>query len=159
MREVVDQAVQDGQGLVAAVQPHMDVDAVNDHLPSPPLGPVDELGVTRLVRHRLQLRRAERVAARAEQLHAHGIGDFADGGDGAAEVFFGFGSGLADPRDQFHGVEQQFLLDVRVFVVFVEFRVPGGHAAEHLVGYGSELARLPVHQCKLPLNTEGRLPR
>ena len=90
MREVVDQAVQHGEHLVPPVQPHMDVDAVDHHLPAPPLGAVDQLGVAGLVRDRLQLGRAERVAAGAEDLHAHGIGDFADGGKGPAQVLLGF---------------------------------------------------------------------
>ena len=125
MREVVDQAVQDGQDLVPAVEADVDVDAVDDHLPAPPLGAVDELGVALLVRHRLQLRRAERMAAGAEDLDAHGVGDFPDRGQRAAQVRLGFGHGGADAGDELHGVQQQFLLDVRVLVVLVEFGVRG----------------------------------
>jgi len=123
MREVVDQAVQHGQRLVAAVQADVDVHTVDDHLPAPPLGAVDQLGITGLVRHRLQLRRAERVASGAKEFHAHGIGDFADGGQGTAEVLLGFSGGLADAGHQFNRVQEQFLLDVGMLVVIIEFRV------------------------------------
>jgi len=111
----------------------MYVDAVDHQLASPPLGAVDQLGVPRLVRDGLELRRAEGVAAGGEHFHAHGIGDFADRGEGPAEVLLGFGGCFADAGHEFHGVEQQFLLDVRVFVVLVQLRVLGGYTAQHLV--------------------------
>jgi hypothetical protein len=63
------------------------------------------------------------MAACAEYLHSHGVGHFADGGEGAAEVLFGFLDRFADSSDEFHRVQEQFALDVGVFVVFVEVRM------------------------------------
>ena len=154
MREVVDQAVQHGEDLVPAVESDVDVDAVDDHLPAPPLGAVDQLGVAFLVRDGLQLRRAEGVAAGAEDLHAHRVRDFADGGKGPAQVRLRFGDGVADPGDELHRVQQQFLLDVRVLVVLVELGMLGGDAAEHLVRHRGQFAGLRVDQGELPFHTK-----
>ena len=41
-----------------------------------------------------------------------------------------------------------------MFVVFVQFGVFGGDAAEHLVGHGGQFAGLAVHQRQLPFHTK-----
>jgi hypothetical protein len=158
MREVVDQAVQHRKDLVPAVQSDVDVDAVDDHLPAPPLRPVDELRVAFLISHGLQLGRAERMAPGAEDLHAHGVGDLADRGQRTVQVGFRLRHGGADSGDEFHGVQQQLLLDVRVLVVLVEFGMPGSDSAEHLVRHGGQLAGLGVDERQLPFHAKSRLP-
>ena len=154
VREVVHQAVQDGEDLVAAVEADVHVDAVDDHLAAPPLGAVNELGVAGLVRHGLQLRRAEGVASGAEDLDAHGIGDVTDRREGTAQVRFGLGHGVADPGDQLHRVQQQLLLDVRVLVVLIQLGMPGGHTAEDLVGHRGQLPGFRVDQGEFPFHTK-----
>ena len=65
-----------------------------------------------------------------------------------------FASGFADAGDQLHGVQQEFLLDVGVFVVLVKLGVIGGDAAQHLVGHGGQFTGLAVHQGQLPFHTK-----
>ncbi len=109
--EVVDQCVEHGHGLVPAIEPDVNVDAVDDHLAAPPLRAVDELRVALLVRDRLEARRAERVAARGEELDADAVRDAADGRHGGGEVRLGLGHGGVDVRDEFDRVEEQLLVD------------------------------------------------
>ncbi|MCY1231805.1 hypothetical protein D9M72_442660 [compost metagenome] len=154
MREVVHQAVQHRQDFVAAVQAHMDVDSVDHHLAAPPLGAVDELGVAGLVRDRLQLGRAERMASGAEDLNTHGVCDFPHCGKGTAEIGLGLRHRFADAGDKLHCVEQEFLLDVGVFVVLVEFGMVGCDAAQHFIGHGRQFAGLRIDQRQLPFHTK-----
>ena len=158
MREVIDQAVQHRKDLVPAVQSDVHMDAVNDHLPAPPLGPVNELGVACLVRDGLQLGRAEGVAPGAKDLHAHRIGHVPDSRERAAQVRLGLRDGGADAGDELHGVQQQLLLDVRVLVVLIEFGMPGRDAAQHLVRHGGQLTGLGVDERQLPFHAKSRLP-
>ena len=62
------------------------------------------------------------------------------------------------PGDEFHGVQQQLLLDVRVLVVLVEFGMPGSDAAEHLVRHGGQFTGLGVDERQLPFHAKSRLP-
>lgn len=94
------------------------------------------------------------MAAGREYFHSHGIGDFADGGKGPVEVLLGFRGGLADSGDQLHGVQEQLLLDVRVFVVLVQLGVVGGNPAQDLVRHGGQLAALRINQCEFPFHTK-----
>ena len=158
MREVVDQAIQDGEDFFLPVDAHVDVNAVDDHLASPPLGPLDQFGVALFVRDGLQQGRAEGVAAGAKHLDAHGVGDFTDGGEGTAEVFFGVLDRLADPGDEFYGIEEQFALDMGVFVVLIEVRVVCGHALQDVVCDGYQFPCACIDERQLPLHTQCRLP-
>ena len=82
-----------GQDLVPVLDADVDVDAVDQHLPAPPLGPVDERLVARLVGHLLVVPARERMGARAHQLDPQRVGDLPDLVDRALQV----GAGLARP--------------------------------------------------------------
>ncbi len=159
VREIVDQSIQYGQRLGPLVQSDVHVDAVDHHLPAPPLGAVDQGGVACLVRDCLCFDGAEGMRTGTEKFDAEWFSDFADRVHRPGQVCLRLGHGGADASDELDGVGEQLLLDVRVLVVVLEFRVLLPDAAEHLIRGGHELAGFAIHQCQFPLNAEGRLGR
>ncbi len=132
----------------------MDVHTVDHHLPAPPLGAVDQLEVAFLVGDLLRTRGAEGVRAGAEQFDAHRIGDLAHRGQRARKVLLRLGHRGADARYELHGVEQQFLLDVGMLFIVLEFGMVGADAAQHLTGSRYQFAALPVDQRQFPFDAE-----
>ena len=71
----------------------MHVHTPDQHLPSPPLGALDQLGVARRVGELLGRPLRERVGARAEQLHAAVVHDLADRAQRRAQIVHRLGDG------------------------------------------------------------------
>ncbi len=146
VRVVVEQRRHDRHHLGGRRDPDVHVDAPDQHLPAPPLGALDQLGVARRVGQLLGRPPRERVGAGAEQLHAAVAHDLAGGAQGLAKIVHRLGGAVADAGDDLDGVAQQFLVHARVFADLGDDR--GGFVAQ-VTGRG-------VDERELPLDAEGR---
>lgn len=114
MGEHREQRAHDRQDLALVLDPDVHVHPEDEHLPTPPLGPVDEGVVPLLVGDLLVGPACERVRAGAHQLHPQRVGHGPQLTDGALDVPRRTGDGLVDAGDDLDCVEQQLLLDHRV---------------------------------------------
>ena len=102
----------------------MYVHTPDQHLPAPPLGALDQLGIARRVGELLRRPSGEGVGAGAEQLHPAGPDDLARGAQGFAKIVHRLRDGFADAGDDLDGVAQQFLVHARVFADLGDDRGP-----------------------------------
>ncbi|SKN32568.1 Uncharacterised protein [Mycobacteroides abscessus subsp. abscessus] len=126
----------------------MHVHAPDQHLPSPPLRPGNQLVVSRRIGELLRGPAGEGVCTGTEQLHAHGLHDRTNGGQGCLQVVHRLADRPADTRHHLDGVTQQLLVDVRCFTDGREYR---GRRIGEVPGLG-------VNERELPLNPQ-RGPR
>ena len=140
-----------GKTLLTSSTPDVHVDAPDHHVAAPPLGALDELVVARLVGDLLVVPLRERVAARAQQLDVHRVGDGAHGGDRVGDVVDGCGDGVADAARDLDGVGEQLAGD--------RVALERGALLEHVDDLGGarhEVARRAVGEHQLPLESHRR---
>lgn len=124
----------------------MHVHTPDQHLPSPPLGALDQLSVARSGGELLGGPLRERMCAGAEELHAPIPHDAPRRAQGLPQVLHRFARGLADAGDDLDGVAQQFLVHTRVFA----------DLGDHRGGFVAQVAGLRVDERELPLHPDGR---
>ena len=123
----------------------MYVYAPDRHLPAPPLGALDQFGVSRGVGQLLRRPFCERVSARAEQLHAAVVHDLAYGAERAAQVVHRLTGVVTDSGDDLDGVAQQLLVHVRALA----------DLGDHLGCTVAQIAGVGVDESELPLDADG----
>ncbi len=133
----------------------MDMDAPDQHLAAPPLGALDQLGVTRCVGELLGGPLRERMGARTEQLHATGMHDPAGRAQGGAQVLDRLAGRAAHTADHLDGVAQQLLVHPGVFADLGDDR--GGFIAQ-IPGLGVDQGELPLHSYGRPRRTREIYP-
>ncbi len=77
--------------------------------------------------------------------------------DALVQFGLGLGDGVADARDDFHGVEQQFLLHVGVLFILFEGTMAGMQLRQDVVGNGTQVRRVSIHQRNFPFHPKGGL--
>ena len=113
MRAVVGERVNKRQNLIAGVNAHVHVHAVNDHVAAPVLGTLDHTLVAFLRHDRLVSPVGEGVRAGGVELNAQVIGDFTDDVGQFLQLAACLGDGVADAGHHFDGVLQEFAGHVR----------------------------------------------
>ncbi len=143
---LVQQRGDDRHHLVGRRHADVHVHAPDQHLPSPPLGALDQFGIARGVGEFLRRPLRERVCAGTEQLHAAVPHDAARRAERLPQVVHGLARGAADAGHHFDGVAQQFLVHARVFA----------DLGDHRGGFVAQVAGLRVDERELPLDAERR---
>jgi len=117
----------------------------DQHLPTPPLGALDQLGVAGCVGELLGGPLCERVGPGTEQFHAAIPDDAPSGAQGLAQILHRLTRVVTDAADHLDRIAQQFLVHARVFADLGDDR--GGFVAQ--------VTGLRIDQSELPLHTEG----
>ena len=125
MRVEIQQPIDHGHRLRLIVEPHMDMHAVDHHLPPPPLRAADQLGVALLIGHGLLSGRSEGVRALGVEFDAEALAVCEHIAGGLAQRADPFIDTVVDAGDDLHSVRQQLLLDVGVLLVIRQ----AGHVA------------------------------
>ncbi|SLC83480.1 Uncharacterised protein [Mycobacteroides abscessus subsp. massiliense] len=104
VRVVVEHRGDDRHHLVLGGDTDVHVHAPDQHLPSPPLRPGNQLVVSRRIGELLRGPAGEGVCTGTEQLHAHGLHDRTNGGQGCLQVAHRLADRPADTRHHLNGV-------------------------------------------------------
>ena len=144
----------DRQDLLPILDAHVNVHAVDQHLPAPPLRTVDQRRVALFVSHLLVIPSSKGVRAGAHQLDPQRVGDDTDLLDCPLKVGARVGDRPADARHDLHCVEQQLLTNVGVLAA-----TRRGHCVKNRLRDLTQVARIGVDEGQLPLDTDRRPPR
>ena len=139
-----------GSTLSRSSMPDVHVDAVDEHLPAPPLRAVDERRVPLLVGDLLLAQCANGCVAPPISSMRSGLGGGADLVERALQVRRRLGDGAALARPDLDGVEQQLLRDQGVLGA-----VRRAHGRQDRLGRLSQVAGVGVDQRDLPLDADG----
>ena len=154
---VGEQPVDERPHLRRRPHPDVDVDPEDHHLPSPPLGPVDEGGVARAVGDLLVLPAGRRVRPTAVEVDAERVGGSAHVGQAVGEVGRGLGGVGAHPGHQLDRVGQQLLGHHPATGPLAGVALGVGLLGqlEQLLGARHEVEGDRIDQTQLPLHPEG----
>lgn len=130
----------------------MDVHTPDEHLATPPLGSLDQLGVSVPGRELLGGPLSERMGARPEEIDADVVGDPAHHTERLGQVCNRLAGVAADTRDEFNGVAEQLFVDAIARTGVVEFTDP----LEEPRCRVRQVASLLVDERELPLDADGR---
>ncbi len=152
VRVVVEQRRHDRQHVVATSDPDMDVQPPDQHLPSPPLGALDQLLVAGTGREQLHRPLCERVRAGGVEVDAERLRGTTHHPGRGREVGDRLGHALADAGDDLDGVAQELLVQLGLVD---DARSPLVHRLEELRGCVGQVAGRAVDERELPLHTHG----
>ena len=132
------------------VDADVNVDAPDHHLPSPPLGAVEQAVVALVGRDLLVVPLRERMRPRAHQLDPQRVDDAADEPDELLEVGDRRRNRAVHGAHELDGVQKELVGDLRMLAAVRRPELP-----EHVLGDVHEVAGGPVHQRQLPLHADG----
>ena len=150
VRDIGEQCVDDRQHLVARVDADVDMDTEDQHVPTPPLGAVDEFEVTVLRSDLLRLPLRERVGARRHQFDSARFGELPHSTHRGGQIL-GDGRHLGmDTGDELDRVRQHLTDDL-----LLELGRVLGHIRQQSLGSRGQVQAARVQQSQFPLDTEG----
>ena len=151
MPEIRQQGTTDRQNFVTVFNPDVHVDAIDQHLPTPPLGAINQRCVTFFVGDFLMRPAGERMGSCTHQLDPERIGNVANFIDAVLQIPACLADRAAYARHDLDRVEQQLLTNMWVLATM---RRP--NRIKDRLSHLAQITTVAVDKRKLPFDAHRR---